>query len=48
MYQVPLVGYLPLNIVPVIIIVVVIMVLHELYLRNRAKREEEMKSGRKV
>lgn len=49
MYQVPLVGYLPLNIVPVIIIVVGIMVLHELYLRNRAKREEEeMKSGRKV
>ena len=49
MYQVPLVGYLPLNIVPVIIIVVVIMVLHELYLRNRAKwEEEEMKSGRKV
>jgi len=43
MYKIPLVGYLPLNIVPVIIIVVSLMVLHELYLRSRAKREEEKK-----
>lgn len=35
-YSVPYVGYLPLNIVPVIIIVVILMVLHELYLRHRA------------
>jgi len=47
MYKIPLVGYLPLNIVPVIIIVVSLMVLHELYLRSRAKREEG-KKGKKV
>ena len=38
-YKVPLVGYLPLNIVPVIIIVVLFMVLHELYLRHREKSD---------
>ena len=38
-YAVPLVGYLPLNIVPVIIIVVFFMILHELYLRHRNKNE---------
>ena len=49
MYSVPLIGYLPLNIVPVIIIVVIIMILHELYLRKRAKKEEETsKAGKKV
>ena len=48
MYKVPLVGYLPLNIVPVIIIVIAIMVLHELYLRSQAKREEKDKKGKKV
>lgn len=35
-YAVPLIGYLPLNIIPVIIIVVIVMVLHELYLRRRS------------
>ncbi len=49
MYKVPIIGYLPLNIVPVIIIVVTIMILHELYLRNRARREEEaMNADRKI
>jgi signal peptidase len=38
-FKVPLVGYLPLNIVPVIIIVVLFMILHELYLRHRNKSE---------
>ncbi len=38
-YAVPYVGYLPLNIVPVIIIVVILMVLHELYLRHRSEKE---------
>lgn len=47
MYSVPYVGYLPLNIIPVIIIVVALMVLHELYLRNRAKKEEEEKKQQK-
>ena len=36
-YKVPYVGYLPLNIVPVIIIVVAFMILHELYLRHRER-----------
>jgi len=44
-YAVPFVGYLPLNIVPVIIIVVILMVLHELYLRR--KSENEFDSQRK-
>lgn len=38
-YKVPLIGYLPLNIVPVIIIVVLFMVLHELYIRHREEKE---------
>ena len=47
-YSVPIIGYLPLNIVPVIIIVVIIMALHELYLRKRAKREDEKNAQKKV
>lgn len=47
-YSVPIVGYLPLNIVPVIIIVVLIMALHELYLRNRAKKENGQDPHKKV
>ncbi len=35
MYSIPLIGYLPLNIVPVIIIVVILMAIHELYLRSK-------------
>ncbi len=35
--KVPYVGYIPLHIKEVIIIVIVIMVLHELYLRSRRK-----------
>jgi signal peptidase I len=41
LFTVPLVGYLPLHITEVIIIVVVIMVLHELYLRSREGGEEK-------
>lgn len=44
-YKVPYVGYLPLNIVPVIIIVILFMALHELYLRHR--QESEKPSSRK-
>jgi len=35
LFTVPLVGYLPLHIYEVVIVVVVIMILHELYLRSR-------------
>lgn len=38
--SIPYVGYLPLNIVPVIICVVILMILHELYLRYRSRQEE--------
>lgn len=37
LFTVPLVGYLPLNIIPVVIIVIIILVLHELYLRRNEK-----------
>ena len=41
LFAVPLVGYLPLHIGEVIIVVIVIMVLHELYLRSRQGAEEK-------
>jgi len=41
LFAVPLVGYLPLHIGEVIIVVIVIMVLHELYLRSRQGGEEK-------
>jgi signal peptidase len=37
LFTVPVVGYLPLNIIPVVIIVAIIMVLHELYLQRKEK-----------
>jgi signal peptidase len=46
-YSVPYVGYLPLNIVPVIIIVVFFMVLHELYLHHRRSEQEDMSSRKR-
>jgi signal peptidase I len=47
LFAVPLVGYLPLNIVPVAIVVIVIMLLHELYLRSRADKKEKVKPQKK-
>lgn len=46
-YAIPVVGYLPLNIIPVIIIVIAVMVIHELYLRSRAKKESHNPRTRK-
>ncbi len=43
LFTVPLVGYLPLHIVEVVILVVVIMILHELYLRSR---EDSARAGK--
>ncbi len=34
-FAIPLIGYLPLNIVPIAIIIVIVMVLYELYARSR-------------
>jgi len=41
-FTIPLVGLLPLNIVPVIIVIVVIMVIHELYLRRKKDLPEKL------
>lgn len=41
LFAVPLVGYLPLHIWEVVIVVVIIMALHELYLRSREGGEEK-------
>ena len=43
LFTIPLVGYLPLHIAEVVILVVVIMILHELYLRSR---EESARTGK--
>ena len=51
LFTIPLVGYLPLHIVEVVILVVVIMLLHELYLRSREESartgKQQKKSGKK-
>ena len=48
LFAIPLVGYLPLNIWLVAIIAVVIMILHEMYLRSRENEgPSKMKSGKK-
>jgi signal peptidase I len=41
LFSVPLVGYLPLHIVEVIVVVVAIMILHELYLRSKEREAEQ-------
>jgi signal peptidase I len=40
LFVVPLVGYLPLYIGPVIVIVIILMVLHELWLRRKEENEK--------
>jgi signal peptidase I len=49
LFSIPLVGYLPLHIIEVTIIVVALMVLHELYLSSREdkKNNQKNKSGKK-
>jgi len=48
LFTVPWVGLLPLNIVPVIIIVIVIMLLHEWYLRSKEQETAQpQKKGKK-
>jgi signal peptidase len=41
LFAVPLVGYLPLNIVPLAIVVLVIMILHEAWMRMREKPQDK-------
>lgn len=49
LFAVPLIGYLPLHIVEVTIIIFVLMGLHELYIRSREKEKEvpRIKTGKK-
>jgi signal peptidase I len=46
LFTIPLVGYLPLHIVEVVIIVAVIMIIHEFYLRSRENEGMEETKGR--
>jgi signal peptidase len=46
LFTIPLVGYLPLHIVDVIIVVAVIMILHELYVRSRENEGKAETGGR--
>ena len=45
LFAIPLVGLLPLNIVPVIIVVIILMVLYELWLR---RQEENQKTAERT
>jgi len=47
MYSIPIIGYLPLNIIPVIIIVVVIMIIHELYIRSKTEKKQQGKTQKR-
>jgi len=49
LFAIPLVGYLPLNIWLVAILAVIVMILHEVYLRSKEQEEEPVKkkSGKK-
>jgi signal peptidase len=47
LFAVPLVGYLPLNIIPVAIIIILLILLHEWYLRNKENQKSQAKPGKK-
>jgi len=47
LFTVPLVGYLPLNIIPVAIIIILLVLLHEWYLRRRENTNNQVKKGKK-
>jgi signal peptidase len=47
LFTVPLVGYLPLNIIPVAIIIILLIILHEWYLRKRENSKSQVKPGKK-
>jgi signal peptidase len=48
LFAVPVVGYLPLNIIPVVIVVVILMVLHELFLRSREDKRDKSRPEKKL
>lgn len=41
LFAVPLVGYLPLNIVPLAVVVLIVMILHEVWMRTREAPQEQ-------
>jgi signal peptidase I len=47
LFTIPLLGYLPLNIVPVAIVIILIIVLHEWYMSRKEGEENASKKGRK-
>ena len=49
LFVVPLVGYLPLHIVEVTLVILVLLAFHELYLRSKAKKVQppQKKAGKK-
>jgi signal peptidase len=49
LFSIPLVGYLPLHILEVTIVIVCLMVIHELYLRSRQEKQgkQPKKGGKK-
>jgi signal peptidase len=47
LFTIPLLGYLPLNILPVAIVIILIIVLHEWYLSRKEGQENAAKKGRK-
>jgi signal peptidase len=49
LFSIPLVGYLPLHILEVTIVIVCLMVIHELYLRSRQEKQgkQTKKGGKK-
>jgi signal peptidase len=47
LFTVPLVGYLPLNIIPVAIIIILLIILHEWYLRNKENSKSQDKPRKK-
>ena len=47
LFTVPLVGYLPLNIIPVAIIIILLIILHEWYLRNKENSKNQVKPRKK-
>lgn len=47
LFSIPLIGYLPLNIVPVAVVLIALMVIHEIWLARKREREERTKSGKK-
>jgi signal peptidase len=46
-FAIPLVGYLPLHIVEFAVIILILMVVHELYLRSRSSGSEPSRKGKR-